>query len=423
MTITELKDERGTLIEENEAILAKDTPSKEDLDTVKKNQEAIEDFDSRIELLEKQEKQSQKKFAPASFETQKENKDEKNLYSKFSLAKAIRDARRDTTQNGAEAEMIKEGEKEAATSGQDLRGNIHLPSKTFAFGKRDLTIGTEGADVEFDEFGGVIPILRADPVMLSLGAMSMTGLQGDVRFPRHNAAATMAWEGETDAGAETTPTFDNVTLQPKRLGGYTQVSGKFIRQTPFQAEEWVRNELSTALTLALDQASINGATGGDNPVGLLYLTGVNTTGGATNGSALSWANVVNMRKEVAKDNGMDGAYLLNPDVKAKLQQTVRVATTDSRFILDIDGQLAGYPYAESTQVPNDLTKGSGTDLSAIIYGDFSEAMFGQWGVIDLIVDPYSSAKSGLLDIVINGYFDFNVRHATSFCRIVDVITT
>ena len=425
MKIDELRKERGELLDDNDELLAKgDEATEDDMNTIDKNLEAIASIDKNIERLEAQAKASGKKFAaPVSFETQETNKDEKTLVENYKIVRHISNLKK---LDGAEAEMQKEGEKEADLQGKQTYGNIQIPSRYFAFGeKRDLTIATEGADVEFDQNGGVIPILRANPIMSQLGAQTISGLVGDLRFPRHNAAASMAWEGETDAGAETTPTFDQVLLQPKRLGGYTEISGKFMRQAEFSAEAWVRQELSTALTLALDSASISGATGGDNPVGVLNISGIGSVALGTNGAVPTWASVVNLKREVNKDNALMGnlSYLGNPDVSAKLETTLRASSTDSRFIKDIDGGLAGYNYADSTQVPSDLTKGTGTALSALIFGNFSDAIFGQWGVIDLLVDPYTVATSGLVRIVINGYFDFDVRHPESFAAIQDMVTT
>ena len=82
--------------------------------------------------------------------------------------------------------------------------------------------------------------------------------------------------------------------------------------------------------------------------------------------------------------------------------------------------VLGFPVFSSTNVPNDLTKGTGTALSAYIVGVWSELLIGQWGGIDLLSDPFTQATNGLLRIVINGYFDVDVRHAASFSATDDI---
>ena len=41
-------------------------------------------------------------------------------------------------------------------------------------------------------------------------------------------------------------------------------------------------------------------------------------------------------------------------------------------------------------------------------------MIGQWGAIDLTVDPYSQATNGKVRLVVNAYFDAKPRRADAF---------
>ena len=49
-----------------------------------------------------------------------------------------------------------------------------------------------------------------------------------------------------------------------------------------------------------------------------------------------------------------------------------------------------------------------------IYGDFSNLAIGQWGAIDLTVDPYTLARSGQIRLVVNAYFDAKILRPTAF---------
>ena len=60
--------------------------------------------------------------------------------------------------------------------------------------------------------------------MEALGATMLTGLVGNLDLPRGNADASATWEGENDANAETSPTFDKISLSPNRLGAFTDIS-------------------------------------------------------------------------------------------------------------------------------------------------------------------------------------------------------
>ncbi|MCR9252285.1 MAG: phage major capsid protein [bacterium] len=317
--------------------------------------------------------------------------------------------------DGLEAEMDQEARKE----GQDIKGNVGIPSSLFRLGKekRDLTIATEGTDVRPLDLQGVVPILAPNPVVSELGATSFTGLVGNVQFPRHNGAATLAWEGETDANAETTPTFDKVEMAPSRVGGYIDISQTFIRQTTFDAEAWTRRELERVFALEIDETAINGSGSGSEPTGILGLS-IGASDIGTNGGVPTYNAIKGNYSNVEGSDAMQGTLgaLTTPEIKYKLMETPKQASgVEGNFIMNPgDSGLFGYRMLTSTQVPSNLTKGSGTNLHAFIFGNWAELIIGQWGGIDLLVDPYTQATSGLVRIVINGYFDINVLHAASF---------
>jgi HK97 family phage major capsid protein len=73
-------------------------------------------------------------------------------------------------------------------------------------------------------------------------------------------------------------------------------------------------------------------------------------------------------------------------------------------------------------VPSNLTKGSGTNLSAILFGNFSDLMIGMWGGLDLQVDPYTGGAAGTVRVRVLQDVDVAVRYVESFSKMVDAIT-
>ena len=189
-------------------------------------------------------------------------------------------------------------------------------------------------------------------------------------------------------------------------------------------EKFVQNDLLMAVMLAVDLAAINGPGSGGAPTGILNTSGIGTVSGGTNGAAPTWANIVGLEKEVAVDNADVGklAYLTNPKVRGKLK-TTETASGSGQFVWPVNGsELNGYTAGVSTQVPSNLTKGTGTDLSAILFGNFTDLLIGQWGGLDIIVDPYTRANEGQIKIVTNSFWDVLLRHPESFAAMVDAIT-
>ena len=52
----------------------------------------------------------------------------------------------------------------------------------------------------------------------------------------------------------------------------------------------------------------------------------------------------------------------------------------------------------------------------VIMGNFNDLVIGQWGGIDLTVDPYTQAANGKVRLVINAYFDAKPRRAEAFVK-------
>jgi HK97 family phage major capsid protein len=156
----------------------------------------------------------------------------------------------------------------------------------------------------------------------------------------------------------------------------------------------------------------------------------NVAGAGGNGLAPTWANIVALIGTVGAANGLQGslAFLTNSKVLAKLANTLKSTTdTSSNFIVGDPGAttLAGYPLAISNDVPSNLTIGTGTNLSALIFGDFSQLLIGYWSAFDLLVNPYEGTAYSKGNVLIRGMLtaDIKLRHPESFAKTSDIITT
>ena len=90
--------------------------------------------------------------------------------------------------------------------------------------------------------------------------------------------------------------------------------------------------------------------------------------------------------------------------KAVLKTTVKVAGA-AKFIME-NNEIEGYPVLCSSAV---ASKG-------VVMGNFADYVIGQWGGIDLTVDPYTQAANGKVRLVINAYFDAKPRRADAFVK-------
>jgi HK97 family phage major capsid protein len=335
---------------------------------------------------------------------------------------------------GLAAEVHEEGTREARQAGLNATGNLTIPKafvRSAGKEKRDLnvTTTTEGGFTVQTEVGELIPFLNPRLVTEALGATFFTGLSSNIDFPRNDADSTAVWEGENTANDETTPTFDRIQLSPNRLGAFTDISKQLLVQSTVDVENFVRNSLSVAIANALDTAAINGSGQSNQPTGILNTSGIGSVALGTDGGAISFKSIVDLETEVAAAKADFGnlAYLTTPGVRGYLK-TAEKATGTAQFVymdstVPGEGMLNGYRARVSTLVPSSLTKGNGSNLHAVLFGNWSELIVAQWAGIDLVVDPYTSAKNALVTLVINSWWDIAVKHAASFAAIKDVDVT
>lgn len=346
------------------------------------------------------------------------SKQEKKDVQRFSFLKAI-DGKLTGTLDGVEREMHQEAVKEARAAGHSVSG-LGVP---FFLLNRDLTVGGgDTGDKLVDtvlEAGSFIDVLRNAMVLRQLGVRYLDGLSSSVAIPRKTAASSAAWEGETDANAETTPTFDQVTLAPKRVGCFTDYSKQFFLQSSLGAEQMLRDDIAQTLGLAIEAAAINGGGSGE-PSGILQASGLGDVAHGTDGGVATFGTVIDLETDVSVANADMGslAYLTTPGVRGLLKQT-DIGTDTGRMVWN-GTEVNGYNAVVSGSVPSALTKGSSDDCHALIFGNFRDLLIGTWGGLDLLVDQYTQATSAVVRIVANMYTDVAIRHDASFSAAQDV---
>jgi len=341
----------------------------------------------------------------------------------YSFIKAVRGLVNGSGLNGLEREV---SEEIAKRTGREARG-FYAPD-SFWGGRRDLTVGTAtagghlvGTDHLGDQF---VDALRSRLVFNELGARFMTGLRGDVAIPKLATGVSAGFVAENGATSEVNAVFSQITMSPKSLGAFTDISRLLMIQSDPSVEQIVRDDLLNAIAQKIEDVAIEGG-GSNEPTGITGTSGIGSVAIGTNGGAIAWDDIVNLVKEVEVDNaainGNTLAYLTNPKVKSLMASTAKVASTDSVMLLDAPwNSLYGYNLSITNNVPSDLTKGTGTALSAMIFGDFSQLMMGFFSTPDVLVDPYTAGSTGAVRIRVMQELDIAVRHAQSFAACLDI---
>jgi HK97 family phage major capsid protein len=282
--------------------------------------------------------------------------------------------------------------------------------------------------ISTDVSPNLISRLRERPVIRSLGATILAGLSGNVSLPRLKASATGYWVAENSPITVSDPQTDAVGLTPKHVGGIVEISRNMIQQPSLDVARMVEDDLMQIIASAMDRAAIVGG-GSNEPRGLLASgSGIGSIAMGTNGAALDWNSIVALISAVDVANALTGSlgFLGNAQIVGKARRTPKTSTdTASNFLMDAPGTLAGYPFASTSNVPATGAKGSGTNLSTLIFGNWQDLVIGFWSELDVCVNMYESTAyaKGNVQIRAMATADVAIRHPLSFAAIVDAVTT
>ncbi|MCR9279972.1 MAG: phage major capsid protein [Pseudomonadaceae bacterium] len=297
------------------------------------------------------------------------------------------------------------------------------------YAQRDLVVGTASAGgnlVATDLLGSsFVDILRNATMTIQAGATVLTGLQGDIAIPRKTGAATAAWlSAEQNAATEQNQTFDQMTLSPKEVGMFTEFSRKLMIQSSLDVEQMVRADLASGIARTVDAAALYGPGTGGAPLGVAATSGIGSVEIDTDGGAPTWATVVGLESAVSTSNALNGrlGYLLNAATAGTLKTTEKASGT-AQFIMDNFDRLNGHAAYVTNQLRADRTKGSGTALSEMIFGNWADLFIGLWSGVDLIVNPFSGDTTRTIRVTAYQDVDVSVRHPESFAICDDIITS
>jgi HK97 family phage major capsid protein/HK97 family phage prohead protease len=326
---------------------------------------------------------------------------------RFSLINAIRAMANPTDINAQRAAQFEfEASAEAQRKlGRETRG-LMIPGDVLRqWSQRDINTTDDAALIAEDlRTGDFIDVLRNASSVMAAGARMLSGLQGDVVIPKKTAASTANWiASEGTAATESEPTLGSVTMSMKTVGATTDVTRNMMHQSSMDIETLIRDDLTQSIASAIDLGALAGSGSSGQPTGIKNTSGINapTAFAAANPT---FAEVVAMETAVAEDNALGGslAYILPAGMYGALKTTA-VDSGSGRFVAD-GGLMNGY----NAIVSNQATAGD------LYFGDFSQLLVGMYGGLELIVDPYSSSKSGGVSITALQSCDVAVRHAVAF---------
>lgn len=268
-----------------------------------------------------------------------------------------------------------------------------------------------GSDLIETQFLDIMPALRDRLVLSQAGASVMSGLVGNIDIPSYSGSKA-EWEGENSAAKDGGGTFSHKSMKPKRLTSILLVSRQLLVQDSLSVENLLRTDLISAVASKLEATILgNHAHAETKPDGLF-------TGFADAAVDLSWDSIVDLETSADLANALIGntGYIMHTSLRGKAKKTVKKSAGALGFILDADGTLNGYQALRTNAIASNAVAGETPASFGIAFGNWSDLLIGQWGALDLMVDPYTKADEAFVRIIVNSYWDALPRRDASFSK-------
>lgn len=402
-SITELREEKKQLGTRGEEIIALIRAEKRQMNEAENEefitaQTRMQEITNEINKREKQNEGHGVKYNSPTAE-------------KFSLRRAILNAANRSAQHDAELKVMERAAEIHRKSGCDnLGGSIAIPLAE----KRGLfTAATEAATgvvIDEEQKEMLLP-LAANLVLSQAGARMMTGLQGNIYWPKFSDVEVY-WEGENTSAKDAGGAFSKGDVyKPVRIAATASFSKQLLIQDNIDVELFIRNRIAQKIAQKMEQTAFSKEKISEYaPDGLFVDADLDVSG------AMSWANIVAMETKLASGNALFGnlAYIMRPELRGAAKTKVKDASGAGGFVIEGNGQglLNGYKCLSSTNIPTGLDESA--DAHGIIFGNWSDFFIGQWGSLDILVDPYTQGRESIVNVTVTMWANMGVIRPESF---------
>lgn len=294
----------------------------------------------------------------------------------------------------------------------------------------------------------LIEIVRAKSITQTLGVRRIPTNSNTGFIPRQTAATTASWLGEGATITASDMTFDQLAFTIRKLAAYAILSNELIADANPAADALTRDDLSAAIALKEDFTILYGTGTPPEPRGVKNATGVTLTSLGANGATPTFDNLIDLEANLRVNNRQLTGTAAAPRTTTTLR---KIKDTTNRYIWEPTpytgyvmpsitatsappptrdgsvqasrpvGTLLSAPYAESTQIPTNLTQGMAANASDIFMGQWDEVVVIEKGGLELAASDqilFQNYQTAIRAIVRR---DVLVRHGSAFAVAIGVL--
>ena len=275
----------------------------------------------------------------------------------------------------------------------------------------------------------IIELLRPQTVVRRMGAVTVPMPTGTLNIPTLAGGGSASYIGENTDIPKTQPSFGTVQLTWKKLAAIVPISNDLLRFSSPAADMIVRDDLVAAMAQREDAAFIRDDGQNNTPKGLRFwapsVNAIPANATASLDTVTTDLGKLVLALKQANVRFIRPGWLMSPRTEMYLL-TLRDGNGNYAFRPEmLAGRLFGYPYAVTTQIPENL-EGNKTEVYLV---DFADAIIGE--STQLIID--ASTEASYIDDGLKSAFsldqtvirviaehDFAMRHAASVAVLTGV---
>lgn len=414
MTLNDLKGQRAAYYEEFVAIgkLA----DEEGRAMTEAEQERADTLDGHVQAIDQKIKhkvREQEMVSRVAYATAPSTSEERAVNSvnyKWSLSRAVAAISDQRQLEGAEAEWTAECQREYRGQGLNMTGHIGIPQIAFRAGSVDnMQAGSgDGSGFVGTDVPAAIEALRAPTLIETLGTTVLQAT-GNLKFPRVSGASAANITAEAIDQDSAGLTMDEVTMTPENAAMNTAYTKQLLVQGGPAVDALIAADLRGGLIQKVDERAF---------ALIMADNAVNDVSAGTGSSAASGALAVEMEAAVLADGAdLTGAvYAMSPFAYQHFKTQALVAGVTALF----DGTAQVFNGYRAYATPH-IAEGTGTAIGQAIFGNFRQGLIlAYFGGVDILVDPFSLAQTGKIQLHANRFFDVAVRQPGALCICDDV---
>lgn len=265
--------------------------------------------------------------------------------------------------------------------------------------KRSITVtggtGMHDALVQ-EDFTEILEPLYANSILTKLGIQTRRGQVNDVHVPKMSKG-TVGFLGEIEPAQATGFEFNYITLRPKRIAAYYDISEQALIQDAIGTFNACQTNLVRKVEEYIEQEIFSDTASSDvRPAGMF--NGVETK------TVTNYKDLCNFEADVEEKNVVGNMkYALSPRAKAYFRQ-LHKANNNTGMVFEF-GEMDGIPAEISSAVPQ----------YKFVYGNWNNLLFCSWndGVMK-ISDAATGLITGEVRVYLAAYIDWAVLRPEAF---------